>query len=276
MPQNDPNATLFSSIVSNDPEGMAAALEAGADPNARQGYNHTALSRAVANDSEQAVEVLLNRGADPNARSENGETPLHHSHQSSRAVFSQLIEAGADPNAHDQRGITPLHRAVADKRFLSSAQRLLENGADPNVRTNVRGTTPLHWANSDAATTRLLTWKSYPKADPNAPDRQGQTPLHYAISNPDSDRMERYNQVQSLLNGGADPNIRTHRQETSLHRATLSLRESLAEVSMLVQSGADVRAQGPCRQHTIALRRRSRLCRSMLRGAAPAAERRTT
>ena len=243
MPQNDPNAALFSSIVSNDPEGMAAALEAGADPNARQGYNHTALSRAVANDSEQAVEVLLNRGADPNARSENGETPLHHSHQSSRAVFSQLIQAGADPNARDLRGITPLHRAVADKRFLSSAQRLLENGADPNVRTNVRGTTPLHWANSDAATTRLLTWKSYPKADPNAPDRQGQTPLHYAVSNPDSDRMERYNQVQSLLNGGADPNIRTHRQETPLHRATLSLRESLAEVSMLVQTGADVRSR---------------------------------
>ena len=243
MPQNDPNAALFSSIVSNDPEGMAAALDAGADPNARQGYNHTALSRAVANDSEQAVVVLLNRGADPNARSENGETPLHHSHQSSRAVFSQLIQAGADPNARDLRGITPLHRAVADKRFLSSAQRLLENGADPNVRTNVRGTTPLHWANSDAATTRLLTWKSYPKADPNAPDRQGQTPLHYAVSNPDSDRIERYNQVQSLLNGGADPNIRTHRQETPLHRATLSLRESLAEVSMLVQSGADVRSR---------------------------------
>ena len=37
MPQNDPNATLFSSIVSNDPEGMAAALEAGADPNAPPG-----------------------------------------------------------------------------------------------------------------------------------------------------------------------------------------------------------------------------------------------
>ena len=243
MPQNDPNAALFSSIVSNDPEGMAATLEAGADPNARQGFNHTALSRAVTMDDSRIVGHLLDRGADPNARSENGETPLHHSHQSSRAVFSQLIQAGADPNARDQRGITPLHRAVADKRFLSSVQRLLENGADPNVRTNVRGTTPLHWANSDAATTRLLTWKSYPKADPNAPDRQGQTPLHYAVSDRDADRIERYNQVQSLLNGGADPNARNNREETPLHRATLSLRESLAEVSMLVQSGADVRSR---------------------------------
>ena len=241
--RNEPDKALFTAIANENLEGLQEALDGGANPNAIEGHHHTALSRAVANDSEQAVEVLLNRGADPNARSENGETPLHHSHLASREVFDQLIVAGTDPNAHDQRGITPLHRAVADKRFLSSAQRLLENGADPNVRTNVRGTTPLHWANSDAATTRLLTWKSYPKADPNAPDRQGQTPLHYAISNPDSDRMERYNQVQSLLNGGADPNIRTHRQETPLHRATLSLRESLAEVSMLVQTGADVRAR---------------------------------
>ena len=243
MPQNDPNAALFSSIGSNDPEGMAAALEAGADPNARQGYNHTALSRAVACDSARSVELLIERGADPNSRSESGETPLHHSHQASPEVFDKLIAAGADPNARDLSGNAPLHTAASDKRFLRSVQRLLESGADPNVRTNVHGTTPLHWANSDAATTRLLTWKSYPKADPNAPDRQGQTPLHYAVSNPDSDRIERYNQVQSLLNGGADPNIRTHRQETPLHRATLSLRESLAEVSMLVQSGADVRSR---------------------------------
>ena len=55
--------------------------------------------------------------------------------------------------------------------------------------------------------------------------------------------MERYNQVQSLLNGGADPNARNNREETPLHRVALSLRESLAEVSMLVQSGADVRSR---------------------------------
>ena len=240
---NEQDKALFSAISNDNLESVKEALDAGANPNASEGHHHTALSRAVTIDDSRIVGHLLNRGADPNARSENGETPLHHSHQSSRAVFSQLIQAGADPNARDQIGITPLHRAVADKRFLSSAQRLLENGADPNVRTNVRGTTPLHWANSDAATTRLLTWKSYPKADPNAPDRQGQTPLHYAVSNPDSDRMERYNQVQSLLNGGADPNARNNREETPLHRVALSLRESLAEVSMLVQTGADVRAR---------------------------------
>ena len=239
MPQNDPNAALFSSIGSNDPEGMAAALDAGADPNARQGYNHTALSRAVANDSEQAVEVLLNRGADPNSRSESGETPLHHSHQASPEVFDKLIAAGADPNARDLSGNAPLHTAASDKRFLRSVQRLLESGADPNVRTNVHGTTPLHWANSAAATERLQTWK----ADPNATDKLGQTPLHLAVSDRDADPLERYSRVVRLLNGGADPNARTDLQETPLHRATLSLRDSSAEVSQLLRSGAKPRAQ---------------------------------
>ena len=239
MPQNDPNAALFSSIGSNDPEGIAAALQAGADPNARQGYNHTALSRAVANDSEQAVEVLLNRGADPNSRSESGETPLHHSHQASPEVFDKLIAAGADPNARDLSGNAPLHTAASDKRFLRSVQRLLESGADPNVRTNVHGTTPLHWANSAAATERLQTWK----ADPNATDKLGQTPLHLAVSDRDADPLERYNRVVRLLNGGADPNARTDLQETPLHRAALSLRDSSAEVSQLLRSGADPRVQ---------------------------------
>ena len=108
MPQNDPNAALFSSIGSNDPEGIAAALETGADPNARQGYNHTALSRAVAFDSARSVELLLDQGADPNARSESGETPLHHSHQASPEVFDKLIAAGADPNARDQKRDHPI------------------------------------------------------------------------------------------------------------------------------------------------------------------------
>ena len=241
--RNEPDKALFTAIANDNLEGLQEALDVGANPNAIEGHHHTALSRAVANDSEQAVEVLLNRGADPNARSENGETPLHHSHQASPEVFDKLIAAGADPNARDLRGITPLHRAVADKRFLSSAQRLLVNGADPNVRTNVGGTTPLHWANSDAATTRLLTWKSYPKADPNGTDRQGQTPLHFAVSDRDADPLERYNRVVRLLNGGADPNARTDLQETPLHRATLSLRDSSAEVSQLLRSGAEPQVQ---------------------------------
>ena len=63
MPEQD--AALFRAIGRDDVAGVEAAIDAGADLNARQGHNHTALSRAVANDSAPVVGLLLDRGAGP-------------------------------------------------------------------------------------------------------------------------------------------------------------------------------------------------------------------
>ena len=65
MPEQDD--ALFAAIARDDTAGVEAAIDAGADLHARQGYNHTALSRAVANDSARVADLLLERGADPNA-----------------------------------------------------------------------------------------------------------------------------------------------------------------------------------------------------------------
>ena len=210
MPQQDD--ALFAAIARNGPAGVEAAIGAGADLNARQGYNHTALSRAVAKDSARLAGLLLERGADQNARSESGETPLHHARLASREVFDRLIAACADPNSADRIGRTPLHLAGPDKRFLTDLVRLLEAGADPNARTDT-GTTPLQRAVSVPVIERLTTWR----ADPNAADKLGQTPLHLAVSDPDSDSLERFERVVRLINAGADPKARTNRQETPLH-----------------------------------------------------------
>ena len=172
MPQQDD--ALFAAIARNGPAGVEAAIGAGADLNARQGYNHTALSRAVAKDSARLAGLLLERGADQNARSESGETPLHHARLASREVFDRLIAAGADPNAAD---------------------------------------------------------------------KLGQTPLHLAVSDPDSDSLERFERVVRLINAGADPNARTNRQETPLHRAALSLRDSAPTIRQLLDAGADPKAR---------------------------------
>ena len=172
MPQQDD--ALFAAIARNDPAGVEAAIGAGADLNARRGYNHTALSRAVAKDSARLAGLLLERGADPNARSESGETSLHHARLASREVFDRLIAAAADPNAAD---------------------------------------------------------------------KLGQTPLHLAVSDPDSDSLERFERVDRLINAGADTNARTNRQETPLHRAALSLRDSAPTIRQLLDAGADPKAR---------------------------------
>ena len=230
-------AVLFAAIARNDPAGVEKAIGAGAEPNARQGYDHTALSRAVAIDSPQVVDVLLARGADPNSRSENGGTPLHYSRLAGREVFDRLIAAGADPNAADKLGRTPLHLATLDKQDIHS-QRLLAAGADPNARTT-DGKTPLHGATSPPVMQRLINWK----ADLNAADKLGQTPLHLAVSDPDTAPSDRYERMVQLINSGADPNARTNRGETPLHRATLSLRDSAPTVKQLLDAGADPKAR---------------------------------
>ena len=228
---------LFAAIERNDSKGVESALGAGADPNARQGHAHTALSRAVCHDSERIVAMLLKAGADPDSRSQSGETPLHNARLASREVFDRLIRAGADPNARDGIGETPLHPSAARSGFDTSVQRLLESGADPNAETH-RGVTPLHLAESVRVIDRLVRWG----ADPNAADKLGQTALHHAVSDPDADSLARYDRVVRLLNAGADPNARARWQETPLHRATSLLRDSTPTVRQLLDAGADARA----------------------------------
>ena len=62
------------------------------------------------------VAALLNAGADPNARNRKGWTPLHHGALYRRAplAVTALLLAGADPNAQAGDGKTPLHVAAGN------------------------------------------------------------------------------------------------------------------------------------------------------------------
>jgi hypothetical protein len=94
------------------------------------------------------VRTLLEHGADPNASADDGFPPLIAALAKSRSVpgslertdvdeiIELLLTFGADPN---QRGIndwTPLHMAVAERNLLA-VQRLLDAGADADLRTRI-------------------------------------------------------------------------------------------------------------------------------------------
>lgn len=67
-------------------------------------------------------------------------------HRELEAVFDILLEAGADINLKDGSQRTPLMIAVkSEYRSAFFAQRLLENGANPNIVDNFRNS-PLHYA----------------------------------------------------------------------------------------------------------------------------------
>jgi len=87
---------------------MRQLLELGADPNARNDAQATALMFGV--DDETKTRLLLDHGADPNARSEDGQTPLMiaASRAGAAPVAKLLLDHGANPSVRTPRGATPL------------------------------------------------------------------------------------------------------------------------------------------------------------------------
>lgn len=137
----------------------------------------SALADAAHRGDLAAIRALVAAGADPNAYDATGNTPLHwaargghpigphrcRGEADDRAeVVSALIDLGADPNALDHRGSipggssgwTPLHMALHHEQFATAA-KLLDRGADPNIRTQ-QGHSTLAMAADEGAPKELL------------------------------------------------------------------------------------------------------------------------
>ena len=206
------------------------------DPNRFGDGGHSAV-HVAAGDSEAALRIMLSGShhhdwvADVNQRAANGGRPLHWALNPSPDDGSDpltrvrlLLENGADVNAANDRGEAPLHRA-AWKGYAVYFQFLLDHGADPNLTDN-RGRTPLdRVAASARAALELATL--------NRPDAAGRTPLHRALAQGDAAA------AQSLLERGADPNLRDSDGNTPLMLGILQGGLSAALAETLLENGAE-------------------------------------
>jgi ankyrin repeat protein len=172
----------------------------------------TPLSLAISEGNAEAVKLLLAHKADPNSLGPD-RLPVILQAARNPSVLEPLLKAGAKPNVDDGEGRTPLIFATADGvtepvRLLlahgadlevrpfgstplliavdrcdqKSAEALLAAGAEVNARTTSEGRTALHLATMrrDPTLTALLLTN---KADVNARDNSGYTPLDYAKGN---------------------------------------------------------------------------------------------
>jgi ankyrin repeat protein len=119
---------------------LTLLLDSGAQIDARNASQQTALTIAIVESSCEAIALLIARGAscavDDDEWIGKGSTPLHYVSARGRLDVVKQLLASADGavkiNALDARGFSPLHHAVRSRK-VAVVQALLDAGADASL-----------------------------------------------------------------------------------------------------------------------------------------------
>jgi hypothetical protein len=134
---NKASRRLCRAAERGDVAGIAAALLAGADPNAFEDMDDawTPLQWAAARGHVAAIAALLAAGARVDGTNSLGGTPLMNAAlKGDIAAVAALLAAGAEVNHVDRLGHIALHRASMYGR-VEAARVLLEAGARTDLRS---------------------------------------------------------------------------------------------------------------------------------------------
>jgi ankyrin repeat protein len=224
-------------------EAMQALIDAGADVNARNAFDATALMWCATDLAK--VKLLVSKGADVNARSKQGRTPLliAASSEGTVEIVKLLLDKGADLKKADANPvITPLGGA-ANAGDAAVVRLLLDRGA---VTQGPGGAFALMnaVANGSLEIIRMLMDKgvdvnsvSPPVTGP--PVKNGNialglfTPLILAASHGG------YDAVKMLVDAKANVNAQDVRGMTPLMLALSTDRPDTRVVKLLIERGAD-------------------------------------
>ena len=196
-PPDDADAALLRAAARGDADGVALALRAGADPEARDGRRRTALLLAATHDHIDAAKVLVALGADPDALDDRHDTPwLVTGVTGSVAMLETLLPANPDLSIENRYGGLSVIPA-SERGHVGYVRRVVSTGIDVN-HVNRLGWTALLEA--------VLLGDGGPKhqeivrillaagADRTIPDRAGVTALEHA-------RSKGFDQLARILSG---------------------------------------------------------------------------
>ena len=170
-------------------------LAAGADPNIADKDDDTSLHVAVTeNSSKEILQALINQGADVNARNKTNVTAIMIAYKKGfTESLDVLLNAGGNPNIAGSICFRSLHDAITRCYNKEVLQVLINHGADVNA-TNKNNETALMTAcwmeNIDAINVLLKAG-----ADPNIAGGNGFRCLHDAVT-----KCSRIEVFQAIIN----------------------------------------------------------------------------
>jgi ankyrin repeat protein len=213
---------FFKAIRQADAPAVKLFLQAGINPNARNSQGETALTVAAAYSDVATVRHLAEK-ADVNERDGQGSMPLFVALKRQRdEIFDFLLEKGADPNS-DGTSVNAKNQSVLYVAILRNKMnvvvKLLDKGADPN-RTDDARTLPLYEIVVSYAPNMLIFERLLEKTtDVNLQDSDRATLLIYAVKNPRVNDAVRREMIKSLMEKGADPNLKDRFGKSALDYA---------------------------------------------------------
>jgi len=178
-------------------------VQAGAELDALDDEQSTALMLACNYGQTAVVRYLLQAGADMTLKGDDGMTCLHLATQNghlecAQAILDQKNTPRKFLNSQDDGGWTPLVWACENKHE-SVIEFLLIRGADPLI-TDAEGNIAIHWGalSGSRATCELLLNHN---CNINSTNNLGETPMHIAL------RQDHYECAVLFLMRGANLNI---------------------------------------------------------------------
>lgn len=239
---------LHLTILESSEHDFEQAFDKNIDVNAVDEQGRTALHVACTAKRESGIDqagllnkidLLLKRGANVNVKDKDGETPLHLAAQAglNAAIEEGLLDHGAKIDEKGRGGATALHRAVWPDELkpkerdvwgrdfsgnLETVTRLIGKKADVNA-ADAKGRTPLHYA-AITGHVEILTLLLAHKADLNAKDSEGNTLLHLAAGAGNEKAAE------FLLEKKLSPKVRNNKGLTPLNVAVDARQGRVAEI----------------------------------------------